>query len=237
MSICKNYPPFSVLISVYKNDNPSYLNIALNSIEDQTVKPIEIVLVEDGPISDKLKKVISLHKAKFQGTFKDIVCKSNHGLGMALRIGLNYVSTDWVARMDSDDYSLPDRFQKQMDVVLSDPDLALIGGQIKEFAGDITNIVGSRIVPINEEAIRQFAKWRSPFNHPTVLFNKEKVLSVGSYCAFGNLEDYYLWVRLISNGQKVKNMKSYLTYMRVDDGMYSRRGNLNNISFFYKLRN
>lgn len=226
-----------MLISVYQNEIPEYLDIALNSIEKQTLQPTEIVLVEDGPISRKLKRVILLHKKSFGGHFKDIVCKNNRGLGVALRIGLNYVSTDWVARMDSDDYSLPDRFQKQMDAILSEPDIAIIGGQVKEFAGEITNIVGSRKVPTTEKSIKRFSKWRSPFNHPTVMLNKKRILDVGSYQSFGNLEDYYLWIRVISNRQKVKNLNSYLTYMRVDGGMYSRRGKIHNITYSYRLRN
>lgn len=237
MTLSKNYPPFSVLISVYKNEEPEYLDIALSSVENQTIRPNEIVIVEDGPISTSLKKVILKHQKYFGDGFKDIISKKNRGLGAALRLGINYVSTEWVARMDSDDYSVSDRFEKQLKIIKQEPDLAVIGGQVKEFSENINNIIGVRNVPTTSELIFKFCKWRSPFNHPTVMLNKKKILSVGGYSSFGNLEDYYLWINVISNGLKVRNLDSYLTYMRVDEGMYSRRGNLKNVIYFYKLRN
>lgn len=237
MTLSKNYPPFSVLISVYKNEKPEYLDIALSSVENQTIRPNEIVIVEDGPISTSLKKVILKHQKYFGDGFKDITSKKNRGLGAALRLGINYVSTEWVARMDSDDYSFSDRFEKQLKIIKQEPDLAVIGGQVKEFSENINNIIGVRNVPTTSELIFKFCKWRSPFNHPTVMLNKKKILSVGGYSSFGNLEDYYLWINVISNGLKVRNLDSYLTYMRVDEGMYSRRGNLKNVIYFYKLRN
>lgn len=237
MTLSKNYPPFSVLISVYKNEKPEYLDIALSSVENQTIRPNEIVIVEDGPISTSLKKVILKHQKYFGDGFKDIISKKNRGLGAALRLGINYVSTEWVARMDSDDYSVSDRFEKQLKIIKQEPDLAVIGGQVKEFSENINNIIGVRNVPTTSELIFKFCKWRSPFNHPTVMLNKKKILSVGGYSSFGNLEDYYLWINVISNGLKVRNLDSYLTYMRVDEGMYSRRGNLKNVIYLYKLRN
>lgn len=232
----KNYPPFSVLISVYKNEKPEYLDLALVSVENQTIKPKEIVLVEDGPISKELKHVILKHKACFGDGFKDIAFSQNRGLGFALRLGTNYVSTEWIARMDSDDYSLPFRFEKQMKVVKEKPNIAVVGGQICEFAENIRNIRGFRRVPTSNEKIRKFIKWRSPFNHPTVLINKKALQKVGGYLPYGNLEDYYLWSRIISNGYSVCNLDEIITCMRVDDGLYKRRGNLSNIRYMYLLR-
>lgn len=230
------YPPFSVLMSVYKRETATNLDLALKSIENQTVVPNEIVLVEDGPISSDLKAVIRKHQKMFGDNFKDIVSKRNRGLGHALRLGTKFVSTQWIARMDSDDISVPDRFEIQLNEVVQHPNLAVVGGQIKEFTGMPSNITGYRKVPTTEELLRQFIKWRSPFNHPSVLINKKALQDVGGYIAFGNLEDYYLWARFLAKRFHVKNVEQFLVKMRVDQGMYQRRGNLSNIKYFYQLR-
>lgn len=236
MSKKEVYPKFSVLISVYAKDVPEYLDLALKSVINQTVQPSEIILVEDGPISTGLSTVVDNYQDHFKGNFKVVVSKNNSGLGSALNLGTQYVTTDWIARMDSDDYSLSDRFEKQLKVVNEHPNLAIIGGQLEEFDSDINNIVSSRKVPTDPELIRSFIKWRSPFNHPTVLINKEKLLSVGGYQSFGNLEDYYLWARIIANNLQVINVPDVLLKMRVDQGMYDRRGRLKNLRYFMKLR-
>ena len=201
----KKYPSFSVLVSVYKNDKPSYLDKALESIENQSVKPSEIVLVEDGPIPIGLTNVIVKHQDKMGKMFKNIKSKKNQGLGSSLRLGTKYVSTDWIARMDSDDISVSDRFEKQLNEIIKNPKLAIVGGQVKEFAGSESSIVGQRRVPLSYKKIKKFMKWRSPFNHPTLIINKEKLIKVGGYIPYGNLEDYYLWARMI--------IKGYLTFL------------------------
>lgn len=162
--------------------------------------------------------------------------EKNQGLATALRLGTKHVSTNWIARMDSDDISVPNRFEIQLKEIMKNPNLAIVGGQIKEFALNINNVVGQREVPISPNLICDFIKWRSPFNHPTVMLNKKIVKKVGGYISFGNLEDYYLWSRIIANNYNVKNISDILVYMRVDEGMYARRGRIGNIKYFYRLR-
>ncbi|MCC4410167.1 glycosyltransferase [Limosilactobacillus reuteri] len=234
--INNKFPDFSVLMSVYKNEKPNYLDKALNSIENQTIIPKEIVVVQDGPITDALNQVLKKHSENFVNTFKIIKSKKNQGLGAALCLGTSAIDTNWIARMDSDDISVPERFEKQLIAILNDVDLALVGGQVSEFATNINNLVGSRSVPTSEKEIQKFVKWRSPFNHPTIMIRKDVLENVGGYIPYGNLEDYYLWSRIISQNYRVKNLSDTLVYMRVDEGMYSRRGKVSNIQYFYKLR-
>lgn len=236
MIVSEKYPTFSVLMSVYRNDNPEHLNLALKSIEEQTVKPTEIIIVEDGPISKELKMVILKHKEKFGSRFRDVISKKNCGLASALQLGTSYLTTNWVARMDADDYSLPNRFENQLKLIKSNPNLVIVGGQIKEFSKNINNIVGERKVPISQKKIIKFIKWRSPFNHPTVMIRKDALDEVGGYIPFGNLEDYYLWARIVAKGFNIRNLPVDLVYMRVDNGLYSRRGKLKNIKYIYMLR-
>lgn len=236
MIVSEKYPTFSVLMSVYRNDNPEHLNLALKSIEEQTVKPTEIIIVEDGPISKELKMVILKHKEKFGSRFRDVISKKNCGLASALQLGTSYLTTNWVARMDADDYSLPNRFENQLKLIKSNQNLVIVGGQIKEFSKNINNIVGERKVPISQKKIIKFIKWRSPFNHPTVMIRKDALDEVGGYIPFGNLEDYYLWARIVAKGFNIRNLPVDLVYMRVDNGLYSRRGKLKNIKYIYMLR-
>lgn len=235
--LTKKYPGFSVLMSVYKKEKPQFLDQALRSIEEQTVIPTEIVLVEDGPITAGLEKVIANHQKHFVNTFKVIKSAHNQGLGPSLRLGTKFVSTKWIARMDSDDISVPNRFELQLKEIIKEPDLAVIGGQIQEFAEKPSNVIGYRRVPTSEGLIRDFLKWRSPFNHPSVIISKKALLQVGGYIPYGNLEDYYLWARIIVHKFHVKNIDQVLLKMRVDEGMYQRRGKFGNIRYFYKLRN
>ncbi|MBD5807106.1 glycosyltransferase [Limosilactobacillus walteri] len=236
MTMPNDYPPFSVLMSVYKSDNPNYLDFALKSIEQQTVKPNEIVLVEDGPISQELHEVIKKHTKLFEGNFKNIRLKTNNGLGVALKVGTKYISNQWIARMDSDDYSVPDRFEKQLKIITSQSDISAVGGQVAEFVTNINNVIGYRKVPVEKGLISDFIKWRSPINHPTVMLNKKSLINAGGYLPYGNLEDYFLWARMLSKNMKLYNSNDVLVHMRVDDGMYERRGKLKNIKFFYALR-
>lgn len=231
----RNYPHFSVLMSVYNKEKASYLDKALMSVENQTVIPDEIIIVEDGPISIELKKVISKHKKKFGRGFKNVISEKNQGLGAALRLGTKYVSTNWIARMDSDDISVPNRFEIQLKEIIRKPNIAVVGGQVTEFAENKEK-VGIRRVPLSNKEITTFIKWRSPFNHPSVMINKRILQEVGGYIPYGNLEDYYLWARIIIGRYPVCNVNKSLVLMRVDEGMYQRRGKISNIKYFYQLR-
>lgn len=229
-------PTFSVLMSVYKNEHPNFLDAALLSVEQQTLQPNQIVLVEDGPLTKELDEVIMQHKKQFPQLYEVVKKSQNEGLGLALKIGTDYCKHPWIMRMDSDDIAAPQRFEIQMNIVAQDDKYAIVGGQVDEFEGQVSNVVGHRLVPETEEEILKFVKWRNPFNHPTVLIKKEALDAVGGYQPFGKLEDYYLWVRMISAGYPVLNSPDTLVHMRVDSGMYCRRGDKENLKYILKLR-
>lgn len=214
---------FSVLMSVYKNDNADYLKIAIDSIINQTLKPDEIVIVQDGPISKELEDVISEYIDKYK-MIKTIPLEKNQGLGKALNIGLNYCSYDIVARMDADDYCSSDRFEKQIKEFENDDTLSIVGGNLSEFVEDINQSIGIRVVPTTQEKIIEQMKSKNPMNHITVMYKKADVLKAGNYQDFFYYEDYYLWIRMYLNGMKFKNIDSVLAHARVGNGMYKRRG-------------
>jgi len=215
---------FSVLIAVYYKEQGSHLRDALMSILDQTLVPDEIVLVKDGPLTGELDAVIEDFQNKNPGKFKIVQLPENQGLGKALRTGLTECTHEIVARMDSDDISEKNRFEKQVRLFEINPDVDLVGSWTCEFYGDRNNIIAVRKVPETHEEIVKFAKRRSPVNHVTVVFRKCSVLKAGNYMDFLWYEDYYLWVRMLLNGAKMYNVQEPLVRVRVSEERYRRRG-------------
>lgn len=217
-------PNFSVAMCVYGKDNPEWFETAVNSVLNQTVKPSEIVLVVDGPVPDELNTIIS--KFENRNIFKIIRFSENQGHGNARRASLNACTNEIVAIMDADDISVPNRFEKQLAMFNNDNDLDIVGGNIAEFIGEPNNIVGKRIVPPNDDEIKEYLKKRCPMNLVTVMFKKSSVTKVGGFIDWYCEEDYYLWVRMALTKMKFANTLEILAYVRVGDEMYLRRGSL-----------
>ena len=217
---------FSVLISVYNKEKANNLDDSLHSIINQTLMPDEIVLVEDGPLTKELDDVIEKYVKKYKNIFKIVKSLKNVGLGKALNLGLKECSYDYVARMDSDDCSVNDRFEKEMNTILT-KDLDVVGSIIDEYDESMNTFISKRYVPEFYNEIKKYAKKRNPVNHVSVVFKKEKVLEVGSYMDCPFFEDYYLWVRMIKNGSKFYNIQESLVKVRGGLDMLNRRGGSN----------
>ena len=214
-------------MSVYYKEKAEYLKLALESIINQTLKPDEIVLVQDGKLTEELQAVITEYSQKYPDIFKTYHLKQNQGLGKALNFGMQKCSSELIARMDTDDIAEPNRFELQIKEFAQDKELTLCGGQIAEFADKPTEITGYRNVPLKHNKILTFAKKRNPFNHMTVIFKKQAVQSVGGYMDMPYFEDYWLWVRMLKAGSKAKNLDQVLVKVRAGQDMIARRGGLN----------
>ena len=216
---------FSVCTSVYKNDNPEFVKAALDSmLLDQSVHPSEIVLVQDGPIPTNLSSLLEEYEQQYCDVMHVIRLEKNGGLGNALRIGVENAKYDIIARMDSDDICMPDRFEKQLAYLESHPECDIVGGQMTEFIDTPDNIVGRREVPLTNEEIYEFMKSRCALNHVTVMFRKEAVLKAGSYQDWFWNEDYYLWVRMMMARCKFANIPDVAVNVRSGSDQYARRG-------------
>lgn len=225
MSEIKNLD-FSVAMSVYKGDKKEEFEEALNSILNQNVKPKEIVIVLDGPVESGIAESIILAKKTWRKVI-DIVTiqfKKNQGLGKALRAAVLKCKFEWIARMDSDDISVPDRFEKQIEYITNHPETDIVGGQISEFINNENECVGIRNVPLKDREIKEYLKCRSPFNHVTVFFKKDAVLRSGNYREWPYNEDYFLWIRMAEAGCIFGNIDKVLVKVRVGKEMYKRRG-------------
>lgn len=221
------YPMFSIITSIYKNDNPEFVRVALDSMLDkQTVKPTEIVLVRDGQVPAALDNLLNEYEMTYSTVFNIIRLEKNGGLGKALKLGVESAKYDIVARMDSDDICLPNRFELQLQYMEAHPECDIVGGQMTEFIGEPTNVVGKRVVPESNEAIYEYMKSRCALNHVTVMFRKDTILKVGNYQDWFWNEDYYLWVRMMINKCVFANLPEVLVNVRSGEGQYARRGGM-----------
>lgn len=226
---------FSVLMSVYKNETVSNFKQAIDSIINQTLMPDEIVLMRDGPVPDELQKVIDeyvyIHTDLISYYPEDV----NLGLGNALRLGVQKARYKYIARMDTDDIALPNRFELQVRFMEDHPEISVCGGQTFEFIGDVSNKTGKREVPLNHNDIAVFMKKRNAFNHMTVMFKKQDVLDAGNYKEMYLVEDYYLWLRMLDRGYKFANLPDVLVYARSSDDAYQRRGGRKYFESWHKI--
>lgn len=215
---------YSVLMSVYYKENPAYLRQSMLSIYNQTIPTNNFVVVCDGPLTNKLNEVLFEMQEKFGPRLCVHRLPENGGLGNALKIGIKKCSNEFIARMDSDDISRPDRCEKEFKMLTTHPEISVLGGFIEEFIEDTKHVCSIRMVPEKQDAILRFAKKRNPFNHVSVMYRKSAVESVGSYESFFLLEDYYLWIRMLNNGYQGYNLQEPLVWVRVGKDMYKRRG-------------
>ena len=212
---------FTILQSVYKKDNPEYLSESLQSIAENTLLPSSIVLVKDGILTPELESVISEWQKKLP--LKVVGYERNQGLAYALNYGLQFVETELVARMDSDDIAYNNRFEKQIYYMEENPEIVLSSGYISEF-NDTKMIPKSiRRVPLLYEEIASYLKKRNAFNHMAVCFRKSAILQAGGYQEVPFFEDYDLWIRVVQKGYKVSNIPELLVDARIGNDMIGRR--------------
>lgn len=227
----------SVLLSVYEKENPEFLKLALESIYDkQTMKPDEIVVVFDGVLTDELYKVLD----DFRCGKEDVVFyypqEINRGTGEAKRIGAEKCTGDYIFVMDTDDVSLPERFEKQIAYMEKHTDIDAVGASIAEFNDAPEKIIRYRICPLKHEDIVKMSKKRNPMNHVTACIRRSALEKAGGYKSLLYVEDYYLWLRMIASGCKLENVNETLVYVRVGNGFTARRGAKSQISSWWKLQ-
>lgn len=213
---------FSVSMCVYGRDNARWFETAIESVLNQTLPPNEIVLVVDGPVPHDLNAVI--FKLEENDTFKVIRLETNQGHGIARKTGLDNCTNELVAIMDADDICTRNRFEKQIEAFHNYPDSDIVGGMITEFIDTPDNVVGKRIVPLEDSEIKEYMQRRCPMNLVTVMFKKSSIEKVGGFIDWYCEEDYYLWLRMALANMKFRNVDDVLVNVRVGKEMYQRRG-------------
>ncbi len=226
--------PYSVLMSVYEKETAENLRQSVESVFAQTVLPSEFVLVIDGKIGPELQNEVSLLSEKFK--IKEVYLPQNLGLGLALNAGLKHCTNEIVARMDSDDIAMPQRIEKQLELI-EQTNADIVSCAVCEFEGSVDNVTATKNVPQTHEEIMGYLRRRNPFNHPAVVYKKSVITSLGGYENYNFFEDYELFARALSKGFKGANHQEALLYMRAGNAMYNRRGGRQYVSYirrFYK---
>ena len=225
---------FSVLMSLYYFEKPEYVKECFESLLNQTVPADEWIIVEDGPLTDEMYELLDEYQMKYPLLINRYRLEENHGLGLALRVGVNACKNEIIARMDTDDIARADRFEKQIAEFEKNPELDICGSHIIEFDCNTENVIAKRRVPTMHDSIVHYQKRRSAFNHMTVMFRKSTVLSAGNYNYCPCMEDDYLWVRMMKSGAQCMNIDDYLVWARTGIPMIKRRGGWN---YFKNYRN
>ncbi len=223
-------PEFSVLLPVYIGDGVETFRRALRSVGvDQVLKPSLIVVVCDGPVQGSIATLLAQAEAgravEVTGGVPLTVVRIpvNGGLAAALNRGLQSCRFDIVARADADDISVPHRFAVQVPM-MARRRLDLLGSAIAEFNDDEYQTGLVRRMPQSEAEIRRVITYRDPFNHPTVVFRRSAVEAAGGYQHVDHMEDYWLFARMVTAGQKCSNVPEPLVLYRIGEGAYERRG-------------
>lgn len=214
----------SVIISVYQTENPKYFEEALKSVwDDQTRKPEQIVLVEDGPLTEGLYNVVNAWKKKLGDVLYVCQNEKNLGLTKSLNIALDHVSSDLVARMDSDDRSDAMRFERQVAFLESHPDVDIVGGALQEFdeKHDCLNI---RQYPKTHEEVKKYIMKACPLAHPSVMM-RMKIFRDGLRYdeRYRMSQDIQLWFDAILKGYHIGNIPEVVLYFRRAGDVFKRR--------------
>lgn len=218
----------SVLMSVYKSEKGPLLERALQSVwDDQTRKPDQIVLVVDGPVPEELELIVDSLQltVNASGTTTMTVVKLpvNGGLTKALNVGLQHVTSDLVARMDSDDIAAPNRFELQERFLEEHSDIDIVGGSMQEF-DDEHECLNIRHYPqTHEEACKYIVK-ACPLAHPAVMMRKRMFDEGLMYDErYRMSQDIKLWYDAILAGYKMANLPDVCLYFRQQGDVFRRR--------------
>ncbi|MDX5427133.1 MAG: glycosyltransferase [Bacteroidota bacterium] len=215
--------PFSVIMPVYKGDRPDHFYEALKSIEDQTLRANEVVIIQDGPVLPEHLEVLEEFKGRMP-ELNHVILKENQGLSGALNAGVDAARYNWLARMDADDICRKDRFEKQMDYIERHPELHLLGSWIEEYDENMEAFLGVRKLPETHSQILHYARWRCPFNHMTILYRKDTLVKLGKYKNYGAVgDDYELWARFLVNGYQTANVQENLVKARTGMAFFGTR--------------
>lgn len=226
----------AVIMSVYDKDHPDQVKEAIESLQKQTMDSFHCYIVEDGQLKDELIQVLSSFEDKrIIRRHKD----NSQGLAMAMNDLLKEVLSKgykYIARMDADDISLPERFEHQTKFLEENPQTDSCGTFAVEI-DEYGNKLFDKVMPITHEECKHFFKQRSCYIHPTVMFKRSFFEKAGLYpheilfC-----EDVLLWLNGFKNNCIFHNIPEYLLYFRINKGFYKRRKGLKNSLRIWKAR-
>lgn len=217
----KTVPLISVIIPTYQN-KLVYLKLAIGSILNQSFGDFEVLLIDDGNTDECLAYMLTIEKQDERVHL--IRNNQKNGLAAALNKGLSMARGKYIARMDADDISISDRFQKQIDFLLKHAEVDVLGSTMDVIDGNGEFVEHIEMNQGHEE-IKAQAYLSCPVMHPSVMFQKESILSIGGYNPdFKMAEDYELWLRALRRGLIFHNLQEPLLCYRIEKESFERRG-------------
>ncbi|RSZ64395.1 glycosyltransferase [Corynebacterium hylobatis] len=220
----------TVLMAIYRGSDATELAATLDSLWSQTRLADEVLIVEDGPLTAELHGILDTHRTAHP-ELNTLVLARNQGLGPALQAGLASVSTEFLARLDTDDIAVPQRLARQLEWLKRHPETDVLGTSMQEFDDARWHATGElpqegmkiRSLPETHDEIARYAKINSPVNHPSVMMRTVAVQRAGGYRAVHHMEDYDLWARMLASGARFHNLPEPLTYFRTSPAQFERR--------------
>ena len=229
----KNNPDpnlISILIPIH--GQAPYLNEVIESVKNQGLIEIEVVIVLDRPT---LQLTAIAEKALTNIHIGRLLISPGSGISEALNFGLDHCAGGYIARIDSDDLMNKDRLIKQKDFLDRNPGVKCIGTQIFKIS-ESNSYLGRSLYPTRPAFLRRTLRIRNCIAHPSVMFRRDEILKIGGYRSlFDGAEDYDLWIRLNRVGD-IANLDEYLTSYRIWNGQNESeyRKTKNNLS--HKVR-
>lgn len=209
-SFMEKKPTITVLLSVYNAEN--YVGIAIESILKQSFTDFELIAVDDCS-TDKSWDIVQ----QYMKLDSRVIAKRNEvNLGgcKTLNVGLKLAKGKYIARLDNDDWSYPNRLEKQFDFLEAHPDVGIVGG-VMEIMNQHGEVTGKRKYNISDQEIRNKIFRYSPFSHPLVMIRKSILDKVGSYDpTYAPADDYELYFR-IGNESQFANLPDVIMRYRV----------------------
>ena len=203
----------SVVMPVY---NPkSGLEDSIESIINQTYKEIEFLIINDGS-SKEFEEIINFYAHKYKN-IRVLNNKEKKGIVHSLNLGFSYASGKYIARMDSDDFSLPNRIETQINHLEKNPELSILGSQALICDENMSPLHQTKL-PISQEDIKFALISSNPLIHPSVIFRRSHISIFKNELYIKNnilnIEDYDLWIRALSLGLKIENHNKVLIKYR-----------------------
>ena len=225
---------YSIVMSIYKNDNLSWVMEAVNSLLRQSFPAKEILVGLDGPVDQEIADFL-ISVIESNQNVRVFQFKTNAGLGVVRNFAISKCETTYVGLMDADDISVTDRFHLQAKAI-QEVKADFVGGFISEFDVNPGPADKVRKVPLSWNEVKR--SWlRQPFNHVTLFFKREAFLDSGGYNTAHKVEDFDLFLRVKRGGWRLQNIPVVLVNVRFNGDTIKRRRGWVYLTHWMKIYN
>lgn len=218
----------AVILPVYKNDKVPYVKLSFDSILNQTYKEIHLYIGVDGPVGEELTTCLKEYEKDEMVSV--LWFSENRGLAIVLNDLLDICfreGYEYIARMDADDISMPERIERQVEYLQENPDIDVVGGAIEEIDENGESRGKTIVYPASHEECREFFSRRNPHAHPAVLFRKRFFEKAGCKYRpeYRQNQDTMLWLDGMKAGTKHANIPDVVLRFRFTNSLFKKRRN------------